>query len=545
MTPFALLRTHALILALIWSAAAAANDFVVTNTDDDGAGSLRQAIADANAICRSGGMHTISFAIPGTGVHTIRPLTPLPALLSWVAIDGYTQPGSQMNTLAEGSNAALRIELDGSLAGDSPGIALAITRFNATDYCSARQSSISGLVINRFSQAGIKLDGCAFNDSNYTLCTMSDVDIRDNYIGTDASGTQALGNGLGIEIGINVKDLTIGTDSPPASAFMSNLISGNHGDGIWIAHVPDINAATGILVRNNYIGLDAGGVHALGNSGHGIRADPAGLLVQQNFIAANGGDGVNLASTNAWYGAGAAGVYANKIGIGIHDEAFGNDGDGVHVDGHMIVSVTGDPANGGFASRVANNGGAGVFVAASADTAGTSWPHVQVRGNSIRDNGGLGIDIAPVGVNPIRTDGDLLGPNENLNAPVLASIAAGVPNGANVPVTVSGSVHTVAQKDVDVYFHANTACDSSGHGEAEASPTQWRAHGTTDANGDFAFTTQFTVSAGSVSAGSFIAASTERFTTTNGFTQDLITSELSNCLRVPAADLIFRNGFDP
>jgi len=545
MNPFALLRRYAWIAALAWSPATAASDFVVTNTNDAGAGSLRQAITDVNTICRSGGMHTISFAIPGTGLHTIRPLTPLPALISVVAIDGYTQPGSQQNTLAEGSNAALRIELDGSLAGDSPGLALAITRFNATDYCSGHGSSISGLVINRFSQAGIKLDGCAINDNAYTLCTMSDVDIRGNYIGTDASGTQALGNGVGIEIGINVKDLTIGTDSPPASAFMSNLISGNHGDGIWIAHVPDINAATGVIVRNNYIGLDASGVHALGNSGHGIRADPAGLLVQQNFIAANGGNGVNLTSTNTWYGAGAASVYANKIGIGIHDETFGNDGDGVHVDGHMVASVYGDPANGGFASRVANNGGAGVFVAASADTAGTSWPHVHVRGNSIRDNGGLGIDIAPVGVNPIRTDGDLLGPNENLNAPVLASIVAGVPNGATLPITVSGSVHTVAQTDVDVYFHANTACDPSGHGEAEISPTQWKSHGMTDANGDFAFVAQFTVSASSVPPGSFLTASTERYTTTNGFTQDLITSELSNCLRVPGGDLIFRNGFDP
>ena len=42
--------------------------FTVTNTNDAGAGSLRQAILDANA---SAGADDIVFAIPGPGVHTI------------------------------------------------------------------------------------------------------------------------------------------------------------------------------------------------------------------------------------------------------------------------------------------------------------------------------------------------------------------------------------------------------------------------------------------------------------------------------------------
>ncbi|MGD2112953.1 MAG: hypothetical protein PVI50_06175, partial [Gammaproteobacteria bacterium] len=47
---------------------------VVTNTNDSGAGSLRQAILDANA---SLGPDTICFDIPGAGPHVIQPLTPL------------------------------------------------------------------------------------------------------------------------------------------------------------------------------------------------------------------------------------------------------------------------------------------------------------------------------------------------------------------------------------------------------------------------------------------------------------------------------------
>src|SRR5262245_38943113 len=63
--------------------------FTVTNTDDIGTGSLRQAITDANV---AGG--TITFNIPGAGVHTISPLSVLPTITNAVVIDGYTQPGS-------------------------------------------------------------------------------------------------------------------------------------------------------------------------------------------------------------------------------------------------------------------------------------------------------------------------------------------------------------------------------------------------------------------------------------------------------------------
>src|SRR2546428_754629 len=59
--------------------------FTVTNTNDTGPGSLRQAITDANV---TGG--TITFNIPGPGVHTISPLTALPTLTNQVIIDGYT-----------------------------------------------------------------------------------------------------------------------------------------------------------------------------------------------------------------------------------------------------------------------------------------------------------------------------------------------------------------------------------------------------------------------------------------------------------------------
>ena len=87
--------------------------FTVTNTGDAGAGSLRQAILDANAAPNSGGPDQIAFNIPGTGTQKINLLTELPPITDPVVIDGYTQPGASANTLAVGNNAVLRVQVDG------------------------------------------------------------------------------------------------------------------------------------------------------------------------------------------------------------------------------------------------------------------------------------------------------------------------------------------------------------------------------------------------------------------------------------------------
>jgi hypothetical protein len=63
--------------------------FVVTNTNDSGPGSFRQAIMDAN----QGPNNTIAFNIGGGGVQTIRPASILPGIARQEVIDGTTQPG--------------------------------------------------------------------------------------------------------------------------------------------------------------------------------------------------------------------------------------------------------------------------------------------------------------------------------------------------------------------------------------------------------------------------------------------------------------------
>lgn len=111
----------------------------VTNTNDSGTGSLRQAILDSNA--SSGVLDTIIFSIPGAGLQTIAPGSALPSITDPVIIDGYTQPGSSPNTNGSGvgDNAVLLIQLNGANAGIVDGLTI-----------SAGNSNVRGLVINGF-----------------------------------------------------------------------------------------------------------------------------------------------------------------------------------------------------------------------------------------------------------------------------------------------------------------------------------------------------------------------------------------------------------
>ena len=179
----------------------------VCDTDDsvgDGPCTLRAAIEQANF---DAGTDTIDFSIAGAGPHTISPGSALPTITDPVIIDGYTQAGASANTnpIASGSNAILKIVLDGTSAGAADGL-------NVT----SGDSTVKGLVINRFARDGIELSGSGSNI------------IEGNYIGTDASGAIDLGNTFsGVRI-IDASDNTIGGTASgratlfPATAFTAS-----------------------------------------------------------------------------------------------------------------------------------------------------------------------------------------------------------------------------------------------------------------------------------------------------------------------------------
>jgi hypothetical protein len=134
--------------------------FLVTNTDDSGSGSLRQAILDANA---DPFVDTIAFVIAGGGVQTIRPASALPAITKPVVIDGTTQPGFTGTPL---------IVLDGGSAGlFANGLTL-----------TGGHSAVEGLVINNFGRSAIVLSG------------QGEDLVVGNYLGTDVTGTHIGGS---------------------------------------------------------------------------------------------------------------------------------------------------------------------------------------------------------------------------------------------------------------------------------------------------------------------------------------------------------------
>lgn len=158
--------------------------FTVTNTGDNGGvnpapgagtGTLRQAILDADNASNTGEPSLMAFAVPttdpgynpATGTFTIAPLSALPSITNSVVIDGYTQPGARPNTLSEGDNAVLKVQLDGVSAGAGVN-GLTISGTNVT---------VQGLNIASFGGNAIDLTG-AGGDT-----------IQGNYIGTDITAT--------------------------------------------------------------------------------------------------------------------------------------------------------------------------------------------------------------------------------------------------------------------------------------------------------------------------------------------------------------------
>ncbi len=86
--------------------------------------------------------------------------------------------------------------------------------------------------------------------------------VEGDYIGVDASGTVALGNGAsGVAILAGASDNTIG--GTPGTG---DVISGNVGNGVYISD----SGTTGNVVENAFIGTDATGSYALGNGQDGV-----------------------------------------------------------------------------------------------------------------------------------------------------------------------------------------------------------------------------------------------------------------------------------
>jgi CSLREA domain-containing protein len=367
----------------------------VINTDDSGLGSLRQAIICANA---APGADTITFNIPGNGVHTISPLSALPIITDPVIIDGYTQPGASPNTNgpAQGDNANLLIELNGSNAPSTRGL----------DFSEAN-GTVRGLVINNFT-IGIFLN----KDNNV---------VEGNFIGTNPAGTSGSGMLYGINVGGSSANNRIGGADADDGAADGKLMARNVISGCEAA----INiAGSGNLVRGNLLGTQASGIAALGNgSGVFIGGGTDNLIGGTAFGAGN----VISKNINGVFISGALAVntvQGNLIGTDVTGTAsLGNTNAGVFIYRSNNAMIGGTaPGAGNVIAYNSHNGISIQIEAALADTANSN----AILGNSIYQNGDLGIDLNADGPTPNdhmpTMDADT-GPNNLQNFPAFTGAA--------------------------------------------------------------------------------------------------------------------------
>ena len=475
--------------------------YLVTNTNDAGPGSLRQAILDSNG---APGADGLSFSIPAAGPQVIAPLTPLPAVTDALLIDGYSQPGSMQNNAAVGDDAVPRIVLSGANLGNStvPGLQL-----NA-DSC-----TVDGLVVQAFGPAaGIQLNGGGGH-------------VFGNFIGTDPSGSAAAGNSVGIDVESAGNVVGNSSDAPdPTSA---NLISGN-GTGVSVGR--SFADAGNNRIAQNLIGTGASGAAALGN---GIGIDLRGGI--GNFVG-----GMSMAVANTISGNAAAGLQIgggtaaqisnNRIGASATGgTAVPNGQQGILAAGGTLATIVGNQISGNVSDGLViaaasdsntvinnligtdasgaaplGNGGAGVRIASSHNTIGprpavvgsvsnviaynrgggilvTAGAGNTLSANSIFSNtGGLGIDLGGDGPTANDSKDADTGPNNLQNAPVLTAVS----NTATATI-ISGTINSTPNRILRIEFFDSPAADPGGYGQGQDYVLSLTV--TTDANGNATF----------------------------------------------------------
>ena len=290
-------------------AAAWATPFTVESSADVGAGTLRQAILSSN----SGNPNsppgqrlpnTIQVQLPSGQGNTISLASALPQITYPVVLNGagatvadtFSPPSGDVLDLAppvpatgaDSSGSSISgLTLQGASAGAGLGV------FSSNDTISgdtfthntngvvvengAANDTIGGTtagagnVISGNTGAGLMLSGSGTNNNL----------VEGNYIGTDPTGTSALGNGEGVLILGGATSNTIGG----AITGAGNVISGNSGDGVEID-------GGGVLLAGNTIGVGSGGFagNLLPNGGDGVQIKGgSGNTIDGGVIAAGSG----------------------------------------------------------------------------------------------------------------------------------------------------------------------------------------------------------------------------------------------------------------
>ena len=266
-------------------------------------------------------------------------------------------------------------------------------------------TDVTGTAALGNTQSGIAIDdvvsaqigGSTANDRNIISANVWDgisiyggatnVAIQGDYIGTDVTGTNALGNeDDGIDIHAS-SDITIGG----AGGVLGNLIAANGEKGVWIR-----SGSSDIIAQGNLVGTDVSGTLDRGN-GH------SGFVVEESNIIQIGGsnaDEGNLSSGNGWDGMTIANadsgivIEGNYVGTNITgDSALGNDDDGIDLySAHGVI--IGGPSR-GARNVISANSAEGIWIRSGSTGTVIQGNHIGVdgAGTSMLGNGSDGIEI--------------------------------------------------------------------------------------------------------------------------------------------------------
>lgn len=287
------------------------------------------------------------------------------------------------------------------------------------------------------------------NSSNGVYVVGNENVVMGNYVGTDVSGTVAVGNGnSGIRIGNGGgAAVSSGNIIGGDAAGQGNLIAGNGWAGI------DVVNSDLTTIRGNTIGLNASQTAALPNY-YGVTLSSS----LNNFIGGTTAGTGNMIAGNTRQGIFVAegclntSIRGNFIGVNSAGQALGNGMDGIVVQYAMETNIGG--INDTYENTIAHNGGNGIAIVSA---------YAKVMGNKIYANSGLGIDVWT------NTDQEGVTPNDpdesdNIqNFPIIKKVSFPSPG----KVLISVEVPTLENEGLDVFFFASDSCDPSGHGEGQ------------------------------------------------------------------------------
>lgn len=336
---------------------------------------LRDALTFASA---NPGHDSVHFNIGGGGIHTIVPGSALPPLTdpSGTTIDGYTQPGAAVNTLASSNNAFLEIWL--RTASSSLTIGIDIESSN---------NVLRGLIVSGF-DTGVLIQGGGSGNV-----------VAGCFIGTDFSGTFADGNNRGVVVNDSANTRIGGTD--PADR---NVLSGNTFIQVLV------NGGSGTRIIGNFVGLQRSGAASIPN---GVLTDGVRVLGGQNAIIG----GSTAMERNVISGFGAAGI---RISIAALNTSVGGNWIGL---------------NAGGTAPVGNN--LGVFVSVCSCGTTTIGGTQPGAGNVISGNAD-GIDVVGP-ADPVVIQGNRIG-TDPAGLTAIGNSQRGIAIGQVSGVTVGGSI---------------------------------------------------------------------------------------------------------